>query len=142
VSPLANGGAVYSPEWTYAVVLLLPTYRHPRRHMGRHPHALDGSWRREVLPLCPRCDRLLREAGREGRVLKATGERWFGGHTIGRFQGMACSTRRMVRRLSLRMGAGTRAALSSKRTLRRTAPNPPSTWASTPLGCRKLDSAG
>jgi hypothetical protein len=24
--------------------------------------AVDGSWRREILPLCSRCDRLLREA--------------------------------------------------------------------------------
>jgi hypothetical protein len=48
--------------------------------------AVDGSWRREILPLCPRCNRLLSEAGDAGRVLKATGERWFGGHTVGRFE--------------------------------------------------------
>jgi hypothetical protein len=48
--------------------------------------AVDGSWRREVVPLCPRCNRLLREAGESGRVLKATGERWFGGHTVGLFE--------------------------------------------------------
>jgi len=29
---------------------------------------------------------LLAEAGREGRVHKATGVRWFGGHTVGRFE--------------------------------------------------------
>src|SRR5437899_12876989 len=46
--------------------------------------AIDGSWRREILPLCPRCNRLLREAGRDGLKLKATGERWYGGHTVGR----------------------------------------------------------
>jgi hypothetical protein len=46
--------------------------------------AVDGTWRREILPLCPRCDRLIREAGDKGRLLKATGERWFGGHTVGR----------------------------------------------------------
>ena len=48
--------------------------------------AIDGSWRRELLPLCPRCNRLLGEAGDVGHVQKATGERWFGGHTIGRFK--------------------------------------------------------
>jgi hypothetical protein len=36
--------------------------------------AIDGSWREEILPLCPRCDRSLREAGDAGGVLKATGE--------------------------------------------------------------------
>jgi len=45
--------------------------------------AIDGSWRCELLPLCPRCNRLLSEAGRDGLKLKATGERWFGGHTHG-----------------------------------------------------------
>ena len=45
-----------------------------------------ASWRREILPLCPRCNRLIGEAGKAGRVLKATGERWFGGHTVGRFE--------------------------------------------------------
>jgi uncharacterized C2H2 Zn-finger protein len=44
----------------------------------------SASWRREILPLCPRCDRLIREAGDKGRVLKATGERWYGGHRVGR----------------------------------------------------------
>jgi hypothetical protein len=43
-------------------------------------------WRREILPLCPRCDALITAAGDEGRVLKATGERWFGGHTVGIFE--------------------------------------------------------
>ena len=38
---------------------------------------------REILPLCPRCDALITQAGRDGRVLKATGERWYGGHTVG-----------------------------------------------------------
>ncbi len=45
-----------------------------------------SSWRREILPVCARCNRLIGEAGREGRVLKATGERWFGGHTVVRFK--------------------------------------------------------
>ena len=43
-----------------------------------------ASWRREILPLCARCNALIGQAGRDGRVLKATGERWFGGHTVGR----------------------------------------------------------
>src|SRR6266498_4499617 len=47
--------------------------------------AVDGSWRREILALCTRCDALIREAGDKGLVLKATGERWFGGHRVGRF---------------------------------------------------------
>ena len=46
----------------------------------------SASWRREILPLCIRCERLIRQAGDEGRLLKATGERWFGGHTVGRFE--------------------------------------------------------
>jgi hypothetical protein len=45
--------------------------------------AVDGSWRREILPLCPRCDALIRQGGEQGRMLKATGERWFGGHRTG-----------------------------------------------------------
>jgi len=44
----------------------------------------SASWRRQILPLCVRCDALIRQAGENGRVLKATGERWFGGHTHGR----------------------------------------------------------
>ena len=47
----------------------------------------SASWRREILPLCIRCERLIRQAGDEGRLLKATGERWFGGHTVGRPSG-------------------------------------------------------
>jgi len=46
----------------------------------------SASWRREILPLCPRCDALIMQAGDKGRVLKATGERWFGGHRVGRPQ--------------------------------------------------------
>ena len=42
------------------------------------------SWRREVLPVCPRCHKALAEVGRTGRVLKATGERWWLGHGIGK----------------------------------------------------------
>ena len=45
-----------------------------------------ASWRREILPLCPRCNQLIGEAGKAGRILKATGERWYGGHTMGRFE--------------------------------------------------------
>ncbi len=36
------------------------------------------------MPVCPRCNRLLHAAGREGRRLKATGEWWHAGHTVGR----------------------------------------------------------
>lgn len=42
-----------------------------------------SSWRREVLPVCPRCHRALAGAGHEGRMLKDTGERWYLGHTVG-----------------------------------------------------------
>ena len=44
------------------------------------------SWQRVILPVCARCNRLLDEGGDEGRVHKATGVRWFGGHRIGRFE--------------------------------------------------------
>ena|SRR5436309_5521050 len=43
-----------------------------------------ASWRREILPACYRCSRLLSDAADKG--LKLTGERWFGGHTTGRFE--------------------------------------------------------
>jgi hypothetical protein len=46
--------------------------------------AVDGTWRREIIPVCARCDALISQAGESGRVLKATGEHWFGGHTFGR----------------------------------------------------------
>ncbi len=49
------------------------------------PHE-SASWRRELLPVCPRCHKALAEVGREGRVLKATGERWHLGHTVGIFE--------------------------------------------------------
>ncbi len=49
------------------------------------PH-VTASWRREVLPVCSRCHRALAEFGRQGRVLKATGERWYLGHTVGNFE--------------------------------------------------------
>jgi len=39
-----------------------------------------------VLPVCPRCNRLLDDGGAEGRVHKATGARWYGGHTVGVFE--------------------------------------------------------
>jgi hypothetical protein len=52
------------------------------------PESAD-SWRREVLPVCPSCGGLLDVAGDAGRVLKATGERWFGGHGVGRFHSTA-----------------------------------------------------
>ena len=44
---------------------------------------VDGDWRREIVPICARCNRLIGAAGREGRMLKATGERWYAGHTMG-----------------------------------------------------------
>ena len=48
-----------------------------------------SSWCRHVLLVCPRCHRTLAGAGREGRVLKGTGERWFLGHTVGIFESRA-----------------------------------------------------
>jgi len=53
------------------------------KNKTRNRQAVDGSWRREILPLCARCNRLFGEAGRDGLKLKRTGERWFGGHTVG-----------------------------------------------------------
>ena len=44
-----------------------------------------ASWRRVVAPVCARCLAMLRSAGPEGRVVRATGERWFLGHGMGRY---------------------------------------------------------
>jgi hypothetical protein len=52
-------------------------------------HHTDGAWERVVRPVCSRCNRLLRNAGRAGCRLKATGERWYGGHTVGWFRDAA-----------------------------------------------------
>ena len=41
-------------------------------------------WERVIEPVCQRCRRLLDRA--EGRVLKATGERWYLGHGVGLFE--------------------------------------------------------
>ena len=35
----------------------------------------------------PRCHAMLNKAGRGGLKLKRTGVRWYGGHTVGRFEG-------------------------------------------------------
>ena len=43
------------------------------------------SWRREVLPLCPRCHQALLDTGDVGRGFKATSELWWLGHSVGRF---------------------------------------------------------
>jgi MFS family permease len=40
-----------------------------------------GVWHREIAPLCSRCNRLLKDAGGQGLVLKATDERWWSGHS-------------------------------------------------------------
>jgi hypothetical protein len=45
-----------------------------------------ASWRRELLCVCPRCHRALAEVGTVGRKVKATGERWWLGHGVGRFE--------------------------------------------------------
>jgi hypothetical protein len=44
-----------------------------------------ASWRREVPPGRPRCHQALLDAGDAGRRFKTTGERWWLGHTVGRF---------------------------------------------------------
>jgi len=41
---------------------------------------VSGEVERVIEPLCPRCDRALRKAGDLGLRLKATGDRWLGGH--------------------------------------------------------------
>ena len=51
-----------------------------------------GSWRRHIRPVCPRCHRALAVAGREGRLLKTTFERWFLGHTVGIFESRAADS--------------------------------------------------
>jgi hypothetical protein len=43
----------------------------------------NARWRRHVLPICPRCNRELDKGGSNGRKLKATGEWWYAGHTVG-----------------------------------------------------------
>ena len=43
-----------------------------------------NDWRREIVPICPRCNRLLGKVGPEGRKLKTTGESWYSGHAVGR----------------------------------------------------------
>jgi hypothetical protein len=68
-----------------AVCAFCPRFASPAGKWALTAQAVDGSWRRDLLPICGRCNRLLREAGDAGRVLKATGERWFGGHTHGLF---------------------------------------------------------
>jgi hypothetical protein len=45
-----------------------------------------SSWRRHVAPVCPRCHRALAKVGREGRKVKTSGERWWLGYTVGRFE--------------------------------------------------------
>ena len=45
----------------------------------------EQSWQRGLVPLCARCHRLLRDASEGGLRLKATGQRWFAGHTVGLF---------------------------------------------------------
>jgi hypothetical protein len=44
---------------------------------------VSGEVERVIEPLCPRCDRALRKAGDLGLRLKATGDRWLGGHIHG-----------------------------------------------------------
>jgi tRNA(Ile2) C34 agmatinyltransferase TiaS len=44
-------------------------------------HHTGGAWERVVEPVCSRCNRLLRNAGRSGCRFKVTGERWYAGHT-------------------------------------------------------------
>jgi hypothetical protein len=49
-------------------------------------HHNSGQWERVVAPACSRCNRLLDKAGDKGTLLKATGERWFAGHTKGSYK--------------------------------------------------------
>ncbi len=51
---------------------------------ARDGDAPNDRWRREIVPICPRCNRLLGKAVPEGRKLKTTGEWWYAGHTVGR----------------------------------------------------------
>ncbi len=44
----------------------------------------NDRWRREIVPVCPRCNRLLDAAGHNGRKLKGKKEWWYPGHTVGR----------------------------------------------------------
>ena len=49
------------------------------------PHTV-GSWRRHVLSLCGRYHLALVEAELGGAKLEGTGERWYAGHVVGRFE--------------------------------------------------------
>ncbi len=51
---------------------------------ARNGDAPNDRWRREIVPICPRCNRLLNKAGPEGCRLKTTGEWWYAGPTVGR----------------------------------------------------------
>ncbi len=51
---------------------------------ARNGDAPNDRWRREIVPICPRCNRLLGKAGPEGCRLKTTGEWWYAGHSVGR----------------------------------------------------------
>jgi hypothetical protein len=58
------------------------------RNYRRHLLRFTGTSIFALAPICPRCNRLLSEAGREGRVLKTTGARWYGGHGAGLFDSL------------------------------------------------------
>ena len=61
-----------------------PTADHALTACSGDPEDI-ASWRREVLPVCPRCHQALLDAGDVGRRFKAAGERWWLGHGVGRF---------------------------------------------------------
>ncbi len=74
--------------WRSALFVAAPAVNFALTVQNGDPH-VTASWRREVLPVCPRCHRLLAQVDREGRVLEATVERWYLGHTVGIFESRA-----------------------------------------------------
>jgi len=52
------------------------------RYGSGDPSDASSLWTRHILPACGDCSGRLHDAGGEGLRLKATGERWYGGHSL------------------------------------------------------------
>jgi hypothetical protein len=49
---LLTATAIGLRQMSYGCLRLMSSHRDPRRRVGRDRQAIDGSWRRELLPLC------------------------------------------------------------------------------------------
>ncbi|MFB3052795.1 MAG: hypothetical protein ACE1ZT_02890 [Dehalococcoidia bacterium] len=90
-----NVGGNDTPLWDVGRAARYPERMHACHFCGsptpsqwavtaRDGDAPNDRWRREIVPICPRCNRLLDKARPEGRRLKTPGEWWHAGHTVGR----------------------------------------------------------